>query len=106
MTTRHVRRTIRRSGNGLNLVADVNAVVSTNERWTGMAENDVRDQGLTDEEIEQESGEQLPDREAMSLINANIAAPVNAAVALNVLSDSSTAYANAEQTATITQSTS
>ena len=59
---------------------------------------------LTDEEIEQETGEELPDREAMSLLNLNIAAPVNAAVAANVLSDGSVAYANAEQTATITQS--
>ena len=104
MTTRHIRREVRRSGNGLHVVADVNAVVSTNERETEMAENDVRDEELTDEELDQESGEELPDREAMSLINANLAAPVNAAVALNVLSDGSTAYANAEQTATINQS--
>jgi hypothetical protein len=41
----------------------------------------------------------------MALINANLAAPVNAAVALNVLSDNSVAYANAEQTADISQST-
>jgi hypothetical protein len=40
----------------------------------------------------------------MSLINANVAAPINAAIALNVLSDDSVAYANAEQTATIDQS--
>ncbi len=59
---------------------------------------------LTEEELAQQSGEELPDREAMSLINANVAAPVNAAVALNVLSDDSTAYANAEQTADIDQS--
>lgn len=59
--------------------------------------------GLSSEELAQQSGEQLPDREAMSFINANLAAPVNAAVALNVLSDNSTAYASAEQTATITQ---
>jgi len=70
-----------------------------------MAEKDeIRDE-LSDEELEQESGEELPDREAMSLINTNLAAPINAAVALNVLSDNSTAYANAEQSATITQST-
>jgi len=62
------------------------------------------DQGLSPEELEQEAGEELPDREAMSLINANLAAPVNAAVALNVASDNSIAYANAEQTAPITQS--
>lgn len=70
-----------------------------------MAENEEVRGELTDEELEQESGEELPDREAMSLLNANLAAPVNAAVALNVLSDSSTAYANAEQSATIIQST-
>jgi hypothetical protein len=39
----------------------------------------------------------------MSLINANVAAPVNAALALNVLSDDSVAYADATQTADITQ---
>jgi hypothetical protein len=59
---------------------------------------------LTDEELQEETGEELPDREAMSLINGNVAAPINAAVALNALSDNSTAYANAEQTAPITQS--
>jgi hypothetical protein len=58
---------------------------------------------LTPEELEAESGEELPDREAMSLINANIAAPVNAALALNVLSDNSTAVADATQSAPITQ---
>jgi hypothetical protein len=60
---------------------------------------------LTSEELEAEAGEELPDREAMSLINANVAAPVNAAVALNALSDDSVAYANAEQNADIDQST-
>ena len=60
---------------------------------------------LTSEELEAQSGEELPDREAMSLINANLAAPVNAAVAANVLSDGSIAYANAEQDVDIEQST-
>lgn len=69
-----------------------------------MAENKNEQIDLTDEEIQQESGEQLPDREAMSLINANLALPVNAAVAANVLSDGSVAYANAEQYADIDQS--
>jgi len=59
--------------------------------------------GLTDEELAAEIGEELPDREAMSLINANLAAPINAAVALNVASDNSVAYANAEQYAPINQ---
>lgn len=58
---------------------------------------------LTPEELDAEAVEELPDREAMSLVNANIAAPVNAAVALNALSDNSVAYANAEQTTPITQ---
>src|SRR5947209_4267821 len=61
-------------------------------------------EGLDRDELEAQSGEQLPDREQMSLINANLAAPINAAVAANVLSDGSVAYANAEQANTITQS--
>jgi hypothetical protein len=60
--------------------------------------------GLSKEELEEQDGEQLPDREQMSLINANVAAPVNAAVALNALSDNSTAIASATQDAPITQS--
>ena len=59
---------------------------------------------LSSEELEAEGAEQLPDREAMSLVNANIAIPVNAAVAANVLSDDAIAYANAEQDADIDQS--
>ena len=66
-----------------------------------MAED--RTDELTEDELQAESGEELPDREAMSLINANIAAPVNAAVAANVLSDNSIAYANAEQDVDIIQ---
>jgi hypothetical protein len=45
----------------------------------------------------------LPDREAMSLVNANLAAPINLAAALNVLSDNSTAIAAAQQVAPIQQ---
>jgi hypothetical protein len=52
---------------------------------------------LSVEELNALAGEELPERAAMSIVNANIAAPINAAVALNVLSDGSTAYANAEQ---------
>jgi hypothetical protein len=61
-------------------------------------------QPLTREELNTLAGEELPERAAMSLINANVAAPVNAALALNVASDNSVAYANAQQTSTITQS--
>jgi len=46
---------------------------------------------------------ELPDREAMSLVNANLAAPINLAAALNVLSDNSVAVANAQQVAPIQQ---
>jgi len=69
-----------------------------------MAQDRGQAAGLSPEELDAETGEALPDREAMSLVNANVAAPVNVAAALNVLSDNSTAIANAEQTADITQS--
>jgi hypothetical protein len=59
---------------------------------------------VTDAELEEETGETLPDREQMSLVNANIAVPVNAAVAANVLSDGSIAYADATQQTPIDQS--
>ncbi len=59
---------------------------------------------LSDQELADQTGEELPDREAMSLVNANIAIPINAAVAANVLSDGAIAYADAEQSAPIDQS--
>ena len=59
---------------------------------------------LTREELNELAGEELPERAAMSLINANVAAPVNLAAALNVASDNSIAYANAQQNVDITQS--
>ena len=59
---------------------------------------------LTREELEAIAGEELPERAAMSLINANVAAPINLAAALNVASDNSIAYANAQQNVDITQS--
>jgi hypothetical protein len=58
---------------------------------------------LTREELNQLAGEELPERAAMSLINANLAIPINAAVAANVLSDNAIAYADAAQTGNITQ---
>ena len=58
---------------------------------------------LSKEELDAIAGEALPERAAMSLVNANVAAPINAALALNVLSDNSVAYANAVQTGDITQ---
>ena len=59
---------------------------------------------MTKFDLATENITELPSREAMSLVNANVAAPINAALALNVLSDNSIAYATATQTAPITQS--
>ena len=66
---------------------------------------DEKQQELTPEELEALEAAELPDREAMSLVNLNAAAPINAAVALNALSDNSLAYANATQDTPIKQST-
>ena len=58
---------------------------------------------LSIEELNQLTGETLPERAAMSLVNANLAIPVNLGLAANVLSDGATAYADAAQTTPITQ---
>jgi hypothetical protein len=59
---------------------------------------------ITREELNELAGEELPERAAMSLVNANIAIPINAAVAANVLSDGAVAYADAAQQTPIDQS--
>ena len=69
-----------------------------------MTDKPKKQEELSTEELEAQGGEQLPDREEMSLVNANVAIPVNAAVAANVLSDDAVAYANATQDAAIDQS--
>ena len=61
------------------------------------------DRELTQNELEEQEVSELPDREAMSLVNANLALPINAAVAANVLSDGSIAYADATQQTPIDQ---
>jgi hypothetical protein len=58
---------------------------------------------ITREELNELAGEELPERAAMSLINANVAIPVNLALAANVLSDNAIAYADAAQSADIDQ---
>jgi hypothetical protein len=58
---------------------------------------------VTREELDELANGELPERAAMSLINANVAVPVNAAVAANVLSDQSVATADADQDSTIRQ---
>jgi len=65
----------------------------------------VREQpGLGPEELDAASGELLPDWEQMSLVNANVAAPVNAAVAASVLADSAVAGAGADRLVGLDQS--
>jgi hypothetical protein len=58
---------------------------------------------VTRAELDELAGEALPERAAMSLINANVAIPVNAAVAANVLTDHSTANARSAANGPITQ---
>jgi hypothetical protein len=60
---------------------------------------------LTKEELAAVAGETLPERAVMSLVNANVAIPINIAAALNVLSDNATAVAGATQTGDISQLT-
>lgn len=52
---------------------------------------------LSNEELEEQDASELPDREEMSLVNANLAIPINAGIAANVLSDGSNANAAATQ---------
>jgi hypothetical protein len=54
-------------------------------------------------ELANQGVELLPERTAMSLVNANLALPINVALAANILSDASVAAANAEQTTPIVQ---
>jgi hypothetical protein len=60
---------------------------------------------LSAEELASQEAAELPDREAMSLVTANVAVPVNAAVAAKVLSDDAVAYADATQDAAMDQGT-
>ena len=54
-------------------------------------------------ELEAQEVTDLPEREVMSLVNANLALPINAAIAANVLSDNAVAAAGAQQVAPIGQ---
>ena len=87
-----------------NLAAPVNAPDEEREPIVTQQPEQEQEQALSQDELEAQGGEELPDREAMSLVNANIAVPVNAAVAANVLSDDAVAYADATQDAYIDQS--
>ena len=58
---------------------------------------------MLEKKFDEELIAELPDRAEMSLINLNLAAPINAAVAANVLSDNATAAAIAQQQSYIPQ---
>jgi len=73
--------------------------------WCPDCDSELGRETFNKADMESQQASELPNREAMSLINANIAAPINAALALNVLSDGSIATANATQYAPITQTT-
>jgi hypothetical protein len=68
-----------------------------------MADKSQEYRTLSREELDALAGEPLPERAAMSLVNANLAIPINAAVAANVLSDGAIAYADAAQNTPINQ---
>jgi hypothetical protein len=58
---------------------------------------------LSGKELNGQEIAELPQREAMSLVNANLALPINLALAANVLSDGALAAAAAAQTTPIAQ---
>jgi len=53
--------------------------------------------------VETEQALELPTRELLSLVNANLALPINAALSANVLSDGAAALSSAQQNAPINQ---
>jgi len=98
----------------LNAAIDINTGRSTTSHSVASDGHDITDpseggamttdkRDVTAEELDAETAEAIPDREAMSLIDANVAVPVNAAVAANVLTDESTADAAADQEGDIDQ---
>ena len=62
-------------------------------------------QSVSTEELAAQQVTELPERAALSLTNLNVAAPINAALALNLLSDNSYALAVAQQIAPVYQHT-
>jgi hypothetical protein len=61
------------------------------------------DRGVHAEDLAAEQVTALPTREELSLVNANLALPINAALSANVLSDGAVAASNAQQTTPINQ---
>ena len=120
MTRRVIKKRIRYERDGVHLVGDGHAEIATNVgpnppthdradarsiRGEEVSMGEQQFKQLTREELDRLAGEPLPERAAMSLVNANVAIPINLALAANVLSDNATAVANAVQQGTIGQST-
>jgi hypothetical protein len=78
-------------------------MVSTYETDGGDLMLKYKQDGVSADELEMQHVETLPDRAAMSLVNANLAIPINLALAANVLSDGAIAAANAQQATPIDQ---
>jgi len=72
--------------------------------WCPDCGEEIESRPVSRAEIEAHAVE-LPERQAMSLVNANVAIPINLAAALNVLSDGSSAGALAQQLTPINQAT-
>jgi hypothetical protein len=107
---------IRADRDGRSIAADVNLAITVNNDAAGaraaQASRQTKGDEMTDEagfkpltreELDELAGEQLPERAAMSLLNANVAIPINAAVAANVLSDNATSVADAAQSGQLDQ---
>jgi hypothetical protein len=73
--------------------------------WCPECGQELGHQVLNRADLETQQASELPDREAMSLVNANVAIPVNLALAANILSDGSIAAAGAQQLTPIIQGT-
>jgi hypothetical protein len=100
---KHIRRRVRVRRPGLQLDADVNAVISANTAGSRPATPDDERPDRESEEGNDRSASE-PEAAAMSPIDANIATPVNAAVAANLLPDDAIADADAAQDAAVDQS--
>ena len=90
------------AGNGTDAKAHDHQRIEVRS-WCPDCGNELGHETFNKSDIETQQASELPDREAMSLVNANLAVPVNAALALNVLSDGSIAGAAAQQIAPIGQ---